>query len=205
MNGASLLLLAILSLGMIGCGAGDAGTSAKGPAATNERSDGLAQTTPGGSGEQSPSNEAIYHEARKEMSEASDALQDLAARQKDEFLKQVNAQLQDVDTSMKTIEEQAGKLTDQARKRVERRLAIVAAKRRDLVDRLQELETSSGSAWEKFREGVRNAWDELKKSHDDASHGISVEVGNGVDVKVGDGVEVDVGKDGVGVNVKPHE
>lgn len=155
--------------------------------------------------EQPSSEDSAYDDAKKELSEAADAVEDLAAEQKDNFVKEIDQQLKELDTSIARMKEQAKEAKDDARKEIEDQLAEIETRREALLDRLEELGRTSGNAWEDRKEGVINAWDELKKARDDASSGIEVRVGNGVDVKVGDGLTIDVGKDGTKVDVSPDE
>lgn len=199
------IVLLVSSLAIVGCAEMDSGRKDLDTLTTmpEEQIDGANTTEE--TDEQPSSDDSAYDDAKKELSEAADAIEDLASEQKDDFVKEIDQQLKELDTSIGKMKKQASEAKEDARKELEEQLAEIETKREALLDRLEELSNASGNAWEDLREGVINAWDELKKARDDASSGIEVRVGSGVDVKVGDALTIDVGKDGTEVDVSPDE
>ncbi len=105
----------------------------------------------------------------KEVGEAVDAVGDYTEEQKVKLVDSVKESLGELDSRMETLQQKGNELAGDAKANWEHRKAELETQRQALQERLNELRDSSGNAWKDLSHGVTSAWDELKKSFDDAA------------------------------------
>jgi hypothetical protein len=88
---------------------------------------------------------------------------EVAKAKRDEYARQMQKQLDQLDTKYEELKAKAAKAEGQAKKDLEKRLAEAKVKRDAAAKNLDELKEAGADRWEKVKEGVGGALDELKK------------------------------------------
>jgi len=89
---------------------------------------------------------------------------EVAARAKrDEYAREMHKQLDDLDAKYEGRKASAAKAEGQARKDLEKKVEEAKVKRDAAAKQLEELKEAAPDRWEKVKDGVGNAFDDLKK------------------------------------------
>ncbi len=103
-------------------------------------------------------------EAQVKINEANTATAAAADAKRDEYAAEMRKQLDALDAKTAEMKAQAAKAEGEAKKDLDKKLAAAQVRREAAVARLEELKTASADRWEKIKDGVGSAFDELKKS-----------------------------------------
>ncbi|QDV48864.1 sll1863 family stress response protein [Gimesia fumaroli] len=131
---------------------------------------------------QSPSDSAPVEkkvtgdDVKKEVGEAIDTAKDFTAQKKDEYAKQINKKLADLNVKIEEMQAKGAKLKDDAKAKWDEKMKDLEAKRAELNEKLEQVKDSSADAWAGLKKDIESAWDNLKKSFDDAEEQISESV-----------------------------
>jgi hypothetical protein len=119
------------------------------------------RSTPGGT--------VTAGDVRRETREAAEAAGTLAAQKKAEYQKRMEEELEDLDRRIERLKARAADAGEEARARLEKELAELEPKREAARKKLEQFQAASAEAWEDMKEGVGNAFDELKQAYQRAS------------------------------------
>ncbi len=111
----------------------------------------------------SPETEAKVKRAKEEIKSAISATAEAAAAKRDEYAKEMHKQLAELDIKIADLKEQASKSAGETKKKLEQKLAETKAKHADAAKKLDELKTASAERWEKLKDGMGKAYEDLKK------------------------------------------
>lgn len=100
------------------------------------------------------------------MSDADAKLAEAAKAKRDEYAREMQLKLDELDAKYKALEKRAADAKGEERKQLDEKVVVAKAKRDAAIQKLAELKTTSHDRWEKVKEGVGNAFDDLKKIFD---------------------------------------
>jgi len=86
-----------------------------------------------------------------------------AKSKRDEYVREMHKQLDELDAKFEELMASAAKAEGQAKKDLEKKVEEAKAKRDAAVKKLQELKEAAPDRWEKIKDSVGNAFDDLKK------------------------------------------
>ncbi len=119
-----------------------------------------------GCGETSPPtrpSDAKIADAKDKIGDAGKATVEAARARRDDYAREMHKRLDDFDVKCKELEARAAKAEGQGKKDLEKKLAEAKVKRDAAAKKLAELKEAGIDRWEKVKEGVGNAFDDLKK------------------------------------------
>jgi len=103
-------------------------------------------------------------EAKVQNKEAFDATLAAAQAKRDEYAVVMRKQLDELDVKYAELEQRAAKAEGEMKKELDKKAAEAKVKRNAAAVKLEELKTASADRWEKIKDGVGNAVDDLKKA-----------------------------------------
>jgi hypothetical protein len=101
--------------------------------------------------------------AREKIGEAADATAAAARAKRDEFARDMQKQLDELDAKCKALEQRAADAKGDAKKDLDEKVKVARAKRDTAAKKLNELKEASHDRWEKAKDGVGKAFEDLKK------------------------------------------
>jgi hypothetical protein len=110
-----------------------------------------------------PAADAKVARAKEEIKRAASATAEAAAAKRDQYAEEMKAQLASLDTKIAELKEKSSKAAGQAKKDFEQKLAGAKVRHADAAKKLDDLKTASAERWEKLKEGLGKAFDDLKK------------------------------------------
>jgi len=113
-----------------------------------------------------PPSKSKTSDAKEKINEAVDATGEAAKAKKDEFVRDFQKGLDVLDVKLKALEHRAAEATGDAKKELDEKVKVAKAKRDVAAKKLSELKEASHDRWEKVKDGVGNAFDDLKKAFD---------------------------------------
>jgi predicted nucleic acid-binding Zn-ribbon protein len=102
--------------------------------------------------------------AKDKIGEAADATAVAARAKRDEFAHYLQKQLDEFDARYKELEKRAAEAEGDAKKDLEKKLAEAKPRREAAARKLEEVKAASHDRWEKIKDGVGSAFDDLKKA-----------------------------------------
>jgi Skp family chaperone for outer membrane proteins len=103
-------------------------------------------------------------EAKVKINEANDATAVAITAKRDEYAVEMQKKLDELDAKYKDLEKRAAEAKDEAKKKLDDSVKAAKAKRDVAAKKLDELKSASADRWEKIKDGVGNAFDDLKKA-----------------------------------------
>lgn len=110
--------------------------------------------------------DAKVSEAKEKIKAAAEAAAKAAAAKRDEYAVEMRKQLDELDAKSAVLKEKASKAAGQAKADLEKKLEETKSKHADAVKKLEELKNASAEHWESFKEGMKKAYEDVKKSID---------------------------------------
>ena len=104
--------------------------------------------------------------AKEKIGDAADATAAAAKAKRDEFVVAMQKKLEDLDSKYKVLEMRAAEAKGDAKKDLDEKVKVAKAKRDAAGKKLEEVKNASHDRWEKVKDGVENAYDDLKKIFD---------------------------------------
>ncbi len=92
-----------------------------------------------------------------------------AEQQKQEYSKQVQTTIDDLSKKIDQMKEQAGNYKGEASTKIEAGMADMKTKQDQAKQKLQELGSTTGAAWDDMKAGLDKAVTDLQKAYNDAS------------------------------------
>ena len=86
-----------------------------------------------------------------------------AKAKRDEYVSEMHKQLEGLDAKYEELKARAAKAEGQAKKDLEKKVGEAKVKRDAAARKLDELKVAAPDRWEKVKEEVGNAFDDLKK------------------------------------------
>ena len=101
--------------------------------------------------------------AKQEPNSAANTTADAAKAKWDEYTSAMQKQLDQFNAKYAELKERAAKAEGQAKTDLDTKLAEAKTKLDSAANKLDEMKSASADRWEKVKEGVANAFDDLKK------------------------------------------
>jgi len=102
--------------------------------------------------------------ADKKVNEAKEATSEAAKAKRDEFSRDVQKKLDDLDVKYKDLEQRANAAKAEDKKKLDEKIKVAKVKRDVVAKKLDELKEAPLDRWEKIKEALESAFDELKKA-----------------------------------------
>lgn len=109
------------------------------------------------------------NDAEREIGEAINTTVELTKQKRDEYAADLDRRLEDLDAEIAVLEEKAGDLEDDVKKKWDEQMKVLREKRKAMVQKLTELKGSSAEAWQELKTGMDSTWTELRKGVSDAA------------------------------------
>ena len=87
-------------------------------------------------------------------------------QQRDEYVKKVNDQIDQLDKKIGQLKVQAEKLGREQKKELDKNIADLEEKRRIAAQKLDKLKSASAGAWEDIKKGTQAALDDLQRTYE---------------------------------------
>lgn len=113
--------------------------------------------------------EVTSQDVRRDASQAIQTTAEYTRQAKDEFQRNLEARLKELEPQIAKLREKGRELKDEAKVDWDRKMAELEAKRDVARAKLHELSQSGEEAWKDVQKGAESAWAELSKAFDDAS------------------------------------
>jgi chromosome segregation ATPase len=111
-------------------------------------------------------SEAVSKEdVKKEAKEAYETTKAYTQEQMQAFRKQMETKLNEYGEKIDQLQAKAEKLKGDSKAKVEQQLTALRQKRDEVSEKLKELSSSSGNAWEQLKSGVDAAMDDLVNTY----------------------------------------
>jgi phage-related minor tail protein len=114
----------------------------------------------------SPDSKAKVDDAKKKLSAAADATAEAAKAKRDDYVRDMNKRLSELDVKYDELKARAAKADEQGKKDLQKKLDQAKVKRDAAAKKLDELKEAGHDRWEKVKDGVGNAFDDLKRVFD---------------------------------------
>jgi len=101
--------------------------------------------------------------ANDKIRDAGDAAVEAAKAKRDEYAREMQKKLDELDAKCKALEQRAAETKGDARKDLDEKVKVAKTKRDAAARKLDELKEAGADRWEKVKEGVGSAFDDLKK------------------------------------------
>lgn len=113
-----------------------------------------------------PASDSKMADAKEKIGAAVDATLEAAKGKRDEYVREMSKRLDELDAKNEELKGRAAKAEGQAKKDLEKKLDEAKVKRDAAAKKLDELKEAGADRWEKVKEGVGSAFDDLKKVFD---------------------------------------
>ena len=114
----------------------------------------------------STDSKAKVDDAKKKINDAADATAEAAKAKRDDYVRDMNKRLSELDVKYDQLKARSAKADEQGKKDLQKKLDQAKVKRDEAAKKLDELKEASYDRWEKVKDGVGNAFDDLKKVFD---------------------------------------
>ena len=120
-----------------------------------------------GEKDQAPSKPATVskEDVKKEAKEAYNATKAFTQEQMQAFGKQIETKLNEYGEKIDQLQAKAEKLGGDAKTKAEQQLTALRQKRDEVSEKLKELGSSSGNAWEQLKSGIDAAMEDLGNAY----------------------------------------
>ena len=108
-------------------------------------------------------------DVRRDAGQAVKTAAEYSQQTKEEFQRDLDARLTELDAKIAKLREKGRDLKDNAKANWDRKMTELETKRDAARAKLDEVGHSSAEAWKDVQKGAQSAWDELDKAFRDAS------------------------------------
>ena len=116
--------------------------------------------------------EVTSEDVKKEAKEAMETAKTFAQQQKEEYLQQIEGKMKEFDRDMQELlvkaQFRATDLKEESKAQFDQSMEELRNKKQAAAEKLNELNSASGKAWEDIKSGMDSAMDELSKAFDRA-------------------------------------
>ena len=116
------------------------------------------------------SGKTTSEDVRQDVGKAADTAAEFAQQTREEFLKKLDARLQELDAEIVKLREKGHDLKDEAKEKWDQNLVELETKRDAARAKLAEVKDSSAEAWKDLQKGAQAAWEDMDKAFHEASH-----------------------------------
>ena len=140
-----LAILLLLALGALAAGCGESERSQSKPASVSKE------------------------DVKKQAKQAYDATKSYTQEQMQAFREQTEAKIAEYEKDIDLLQAKAEKMGDDAKAKAEQQLTVLRQKRDAVSEKLQELGSSGGDAWEQIKSGIEAALEDLGNAYKKAA------------------------------------
>jgi len=108
-------------------------------------------------------------DVRREADKAVDTATAAAMQAKDDFELRFKTGLAELEVEIAKLREKGVALKDDASIRWNKKLDELKVKQKVAQEKLEEIRTSTGEAWEHMEKGAQSAWDDVRKAFQEAA------------------------------------
>jgi TolA-binding protein len=108
-------------------------------------------------------------DVRRDAAQAVKTAAEFSQQARDEFQKNLDARLKELESEIVKLQEKGRDLKDDAKANWDRKMADLETKRDAARAKLAEVGQSSAEAWKDIQKGAQSAWDELDKAFREAA------------------------------------
>jgi DNA anti-recombination protein RmuC len=108
-------------------------------------------------------------DVQRDIGQAVNTTAEYSLQSKEEFQKNLKAQLNELDAKIDKLREKGRELKDDAKVNWDKKMADLETKREAARVKLDEVGNSSAEAWKDIQKGAQSAREELEKAFKDAS------------------------------------
>ncbi len=120
-------------------------------------------------GPDKPAKTITGEDVKRKIGEAADVLFRYSEEQTAELREEAKKRLADMDVEIARMKAKAEDMTGEAKARMQDRLNNLTDERAKVEQKLDELGTASGKAWEEVKTGLESSWSSLKSSFEKAA------------------------------------
>jgi chromosome segregation ATPase len=110
--------------------------------------------------------DAKVAEAKEKIKEAAETAAKAAIAKRDEYAVEMRKQLDELDAKCAVLKDKASKAAGQAKVDLEKKLEETKSKHSEAAKKLEELKNAGAEHWESFKDGMKKAYEDVKKSID---------------------------------------
>lgn len=110
-----------------------------------------------------PAPESKTAIAREKIRDAADATNEAVKEQRDQYAREMHKRLDELNVKYEELKDRAAQAEGQGKQDLEKKLEEAKVKRDAAAEKLDELKEAGADRWEKVKEGVGNAFDDLQK------------------------------------------
>ncbi len=110
-----------------------------------------------------PDTNSKMANAKEKIRDATEATTEAAKAMRDEYAREMSKRLDELNLKYEELKGRTALAEDQTRKDLEKKLEEAKVKRDAAAKKLDDLKEAGADRWEKVKEGVGNALDDLKK------------------------------------------
>jgi len=110
-----------------------------------------------------PATNSTMSNAKEKIRDAVDATSEAAKAKRDEYAREMSKRLDELNVKYEALKARAAQAEGQAKKDLEKMLEEAKVKRDAAAKKLDELKEAGADRWEKVKEGVGSALDDLTK------------------------------------------
>ena len=110
-----------------------------------------------------PTTGSTRSDADDKVRKAEQAGAEAAKAKRDEYAREMEKKLDELEVKYRALEKRAAEAEGDARKDLDEKVKVAKAMRDAAAKKLDELKEASHDRWEKIKDGVENAFDDLKK------------------------------------------
>lgn len=107
-------------------------------------------------------------EVKEKTVEAAVAVADYSKEQKEQFQKEMEVKLEDLNVEIKALKAKVSETSGDAKKEMKEQISSLESKQAEMKKDLAKLKKSSGKAWSEMKSGVSKAWNVLSDSYQKA-------------------------------------
>ncbi|QDT25521.1 sll1863 family stress response protein [Gimesia panareensis] len=108
-------------------------------------------------------------DVKQKVGEAVDTAKEFTKQKRDEYAKQFQQQLEDLNGKITALESRGAKLKDDAKVKWNEQLDELKKQRDQVSKNFEEFQKSSVDAWEGLSKDLDVAWDNLKEAYDETA------------------------------------
>lgn len=116
-----------------------------------------------------PANRVTSADVRRDAGRAVDTTTQYLQQSKEEFQKDLEVRLRQMDVEIAKLRERGSELQADAKVKWEQKMDELETKREAARGKLAELRQSSAAAWKDLQAGAKSAWDEMDRAFREAA------------------------------------
>lgn len=118
--------------------------------------------------EATPKETVTTEDVKKEVGEAFETAAEFTQQQKEEYQREVERRIMEIDSKLQDIETRADMLKEEARNELNKEIENLEKKKADAKQKLAQLKSATGTAWEDIKTGLDKAFEDMDEAYQKA-------------------------------------